>query len=109
MDISNDFFKIIAFARLSNQGLKPLRNSELVLNETSRLERIYEQYWIEALDNVDYYEGAINWINENYKNLIDTTKFLYDFVVSKDESDMRRFLKIDDYSLPQLGKGTYTE
>ena len=99
IEILEDFFRIIALARLQNNGLSPQRKSDAVLNEASRLERIYELYWKEALHDVDYYDGAINWINENYKALIDTTKFLYDYVETKEESNMNRHYKLDDYSL----------
>jgi len=62
IEILEDFFRIIALARLQNKGLSPQRKSDAVLNEASRLERIYELYWKEALHDVDYYDGAAKFI-----------------------------------------------
>ncbi len=99
IEITEELFKNIANIRLQSINLPSQKKDDAILNETTRLERLYELYWIENLHNIEYYDGVITWVKDNYKNLINPNEILNDYVETKELSIMDNKLKLDDYNL----------
>ena len=81
---------------------------DVIMNERSRLERIFEHYWVTHIKMTDeYYSELMNWIRVNLAELRNPTQFLGDF--TKPNSKERKYEILTQYSLDINREPRYVE